>query len=53
MDELDVSGEEKRAPSRLIPFALILLFLAGTSFGFLKSSFFLVEHIDILSLIHI
>ena len=50
MDELDVSGEEKRAPSRLIPFALILLFLAGTSFGFLKSSFFLVEHIDILGL---
>ena len=50
MDELDVSGEEKRAPSRLIPFALILLFLAGTSFGFLKSSFFLVEHIDVSGL---
>lgn len=50
MDELDLSREEKKAPSRLIPFALILLFLAGTGFGFLKSSYFLVDQIDVLGL---
>jgi len=50
VDQLDLSGEEKRAPSKLIPVALILLFLAGTSFGFLRSSFFLVEEIEISGL---
>jgi cell division protein FtsQ len=42
--------EKKKTPSRLIPLAMILLFLAGTCFGFLKSSFFLVEQIDVLGL---
>ena len=50
MDELELSREEKKAPSKLIPFTLILLFLAGTSFGFLKSSYFLVDEIDVLGL---
>ena len=48
MNEDYLSEEEERSPSKLIPIALILLFLAGACFGFLKSSFFLVEHIDIL-----
>lgn len=48
MNEDYLSEEEERSPSKLIPIALILLFLAGACFGFLKSSFFLVDHIDIL-----
>lgn len=43
-------SEEGRSPSKLIPFALILLFLASTGFGFLKSSFFTVEIIETLGL---
>jgi len=46
VDENHLSEEQRRSPSRLIPIALILLFLAGCGFGFLKSSYFLVDHID-------
>lgn len=50
MDRSYPPQEEKKSPSKLIPVALILLFLAGTGFGFLKSSFFLVDHIDVFGL---
>jgi len=50
VDENLLSEEKKRTQSRLMPIALILLFLAGTGFGFLKSSYFLVDHIDISGL---
>lgn len=50
MDKNHFSRKENRPPLKWIPIALILLFLAATGFGFLKSSFFLVDNIDILGL---
>lgn len=47
MDTEILPKAEKKVPSRLVPVALTLLFLASAGFGFLRSSFFLVDEIEI------
>ncbi len=50
MDEDHLSKVERNAHSKLIPVAFILMFLAGAGFGFLKSTYFLVNQIEIRGL---